>query len=81
MNAVLHQLAIVFGYPAGIVTGNLLAEVLVLIGAIVFRDRLGRALVVWHHKHHMAHMTRLGLDPDRSTPQDSKGPTVDSGAV
>jgi hypothetical protein len=74
MNALLHQLAIVFGWPGGIVTGNLLAEAMVVTGAVVFRDRLGRAFAAWHHKHHMAHLARLGLSPSATTPQDPKGP-------
>lgn len=74
LKALIHQLAIVFGWPAGIVTGNLLAEVLVVLAALIFRDRLGRAFAAWHHKHHMAHLARIGEGPSPTTPTGPKVP-------
>lgn len=69
-----HLLDQIFGWPNGIVVGNLLAEVMVVLLAVVFRDRLGRAFAAWHHKHHTAHLARLGLGPSASTPTGPKGP-------
>ena len=54
-----HVLWDIFNWPSGIVVGNLLSEILVVVGALVFRDRLMRRFVAFHHKHKTEHAARM----------------------
>lgn len=52
-------LALYFGWPAGAVWGNVIAEPVIFLAsaAVVWllRDRIGRHLAAWWHKHHGPH--------------------------
>lgn len=54
-----HQLWLVFGWPYGIVVGNILAEFLIVGSAFAFRHFLMRKFVELHHKHKTEHAARL----------------------
>jgi hypothetical protein len=59
----MHIFLLYFGIPYGAVWSNVGAEpILVALAAgfaFLFRDRIGRKLVRWHHKHHTAHLEEL----------------------
>jgi hypothetical protein len=48
-----------FGIPDGAVYGNLVADLIGLVFAFIFRHRLMRLFVEFHHKHKIAHLARL----------------------
>lgn len=58
-----RELWIVFGWPYGIVTGNLIASAIwapLAVGTLwVFRNPVGRRYAAWHHKHLTAHIEAL----------------------
>jgi hypothetical protein len=59
----MHTLLVYFGIPYGAVWSNVGAEpicgLLALAFVFLFRDRIGKKLVRWHHKHHTAHQEEL----------------------
>lgn len=56
----MHVLWEYFGWPNGAIWGNVWAEpvcaALALGAAFLFRDRIGRHLAAWWHKHHGVHL-------------------------
>lgn len=58
-----HQLWLVFNWPFGIVVGNILSNLIwtpiAAAGLWLARDRIGRRLAAWLHKHYTAHLARL----------------------
>lgn len=59
-----------FGWPDGGTWSNMIASAeWVIVAAFLlwlFRDRIGRRLVRWWHKHHQAHLAELAEKYERT---------------
>jgi hypothetical protein len=58
-----HLFGIYFGLPSGAVWGNVIAEPVCLalagLAAFLLRNRIGRSLAGWWHRHHREHVEAM----------------------